>query len=305
MPKVVVVLDSEGQMVALMSEGKPIQFSCELSQEPLVHPDLTVACWSCHNRDEGKQICSRCNRVSYCDAQCQKEHWPVHKISCKKNEPVEEEEEEEEPFDDSEDVQPDNPDDEGLEGQLIEMPRGGGGGGFRGGGGGFRGGGGLRRIPGGRPGGAIMPRRGGAIMPRRGGAIMPRRGGILPRSSFRTGRWGRTWHPSYWATNPLFWGLWGRYYTRWYPSNFWYVPYDYDYDGASLPSLNQPQWRFPPLVNPTQSMVDQQASMIASIRASIVSQPDIRAIMANTGFDIAPDVERGIFVWISTGGPVY
>jgi len=298
MSKLAVLFDADGQLVALVSNGKAVPFSCELSDQPIRHPDVSIACWACHKRrkeqeEAAKLECGICRQVSYCNAECQKQHWPVHQLSCHKEEMKEEEEEEEEPYDDSEDIPPPDQDEE-LESQLVEMPRGGG---FRGGGGGFRGGG-FRggRIPGGRvPGGSSLPGR----------AIMPRRGGMLPRSSFRTSPWGRTWHSSYWARSPLFWGLWGRYYNRWYPSNYWYVPNDYYYDDdMALPSLDRKKWHFDPLINPTQAQVDEQAQMIAQIRADIISRPEIRAAMARTGFDIVPDVERGFFVWISTGGPV-
>lgn len=36
---------------------------------------------SCSNK--GKSKCSACSSVSYCSAECQKQHWPLHKADCK------------------------------------------------------------------------------------------------------------------------------------------------------------------------------------------------------------------------------
>ena len=32
----------------------------------------------------GKKTCSRCKRQTYCSAACQKDHWPIHKATCRK-----------------------------------------------------------------------------------------------------------------------------------------------------------------------------------------------------------------------------
>jgi len=37
--------------------------------------------------------CSRCKITYYCDKKCQTEHWPKHKIECKKKKPSQEEKE--------------------------------------------------------------------------------------------------------------------------------------------------------------------------------------------------------------------
>ncbi|PRP84057.1 zinc finger MYND domain-containing protein 10-like isoform 2 [Planoprotostelium fungivorum] len=40
-------------------------------------------CLLCGKVDPSVRYCSRCMNVSYCGAQCQKQHWPKHKTDCK------------------------------------------------------------------------------------------------------------------------------------------------------------------------------------------------------------------------------
>jgi hypothetical protein len=43
-------------------------------------------CADCCGREEGGvrlKICKSCMHVKYCDAMCQRNHWPKHKIDCK------------------------------------------------------------------------------------------------------------------------------------------------------------------------------------------------------------------------------
>lgn len=51
-------------------------------------------CGSC-NKENAKSKCGRCQSIYYCNAECQKRHWPVHKVGCQvlgtqsQNQPVE------------------------------------------------------------------------------------------------------------------------------------------------------------------------------------------------------------------------
>lgn len=42
-------------------------------------------CGHCSNTGDNLLRCSRCKCVYYCNAQCQKSHWPSHKVICKPN----------------------------------------------------------------------------------------------------------------------------------------------------------------------------------------------------------------------------
>jgi hypothetical protein len=45
---------------------------------------LEKVCAACHKRrTSAAKKCSRCMRTYYCDAACQKAHWPTHKHECK------------------------------------------------------------------------------------------------------------------------------------------------------------------------------------------------------------------------------
>jgi MYND finger len=301
-----VLLDSEGHFVSLLQNGKEIEYSCELDSQE-VHPDLGLACWFCQKRKSKKekpyQMCSNCMQASYCSAECQKEHYhTAHKFLCTKIEEMEEPEDSEgESEGDSEDME--EPIDERIEARGGGFR--GGGGGFRGGGGGFRGGGGGFRGGGGVPRGFRGPGRlPGGVMPRRGG-------GFLPRSSFRTGPWARTWHSNYWSRimPPLLWGYWQPWYRRWYPSSFWYAPPGYYYTDMNqgqmpLPNLVRPQWRFPPQMGGSQSAIEAQGALIEQLRQQILMDPEVQAVVRSTSLTIVPDPQRGIFVWISTSGPL-
>jgi hypothetical protein len=49
--------------------------------------EAATRCANCHEIKFGRQSerldCSRCNTASYCNAECQKAHWPIHKKACK------------------------------------------------------------------------------------------------------------------------------------------------------------------------------------------------------------------------------
>ncbi len=51
------------------------------SQAPV--PAARVECAECGRRKQ-LQKCARCRGIHYCSAECQKEHWKVHKPDCKK-----------------------------------------------------------------------------------------------------------------------------------------------------------------------------------------------------------------------------
>ena len=40
-------------------------------------------CTTCYEKNESVKLCSNCRRVAYCDKFCQKNHWFVHKNTCK------------------------------------------------------------------------------------------------------------------------------------------------------------------------------------------------------------------------------
>lgn len=55
---------------------------------PYLHPPTCANIdgdWQCPN-DAGRLVCSRCRLVQYCSGQCQKAHWPVHKVETCQNE---------------------------------------------------------------------------------------------------------------------------------------------------------------------------------------------------------------------------
>lgn len=45
--------------------------------------ESTAACGQPECSNQGKLRCSACASISYCSSDCQKKHWPVHKLVCK------------------------------------------------------------------------------------------------------------------------------------------------------------------------------------------------------------------------------
>lgn len=46
--------------------------------------DLSV-CGACCKTDVAMSLCGACKEVAYCGRACQRAHWNVHKVTCKKN----------------------------------------------------------------------------------------------------------------------------------------------------------------------------------------------------------------------------
>ena len=61
---------------AVAEEEEPVD-------EPLVVAAVVVICASCGANDPSKQ-CSRCEKVMYCNRECQVAHWGQHKSDCQK-----------------------------------------------------------------------------------------------------------------------------------------------------------------------------------------------------------------------------
>lgn len=45
--------------------------------------DLMFTCASCKKPCKQRK-CAKCKKVCYCDDKCQKNHWPIHKLTCNK-----------------------------------------------------------------------------------------------------------------------------------------------------------------------------------------------------------------------------
>lgn len=41
-------------------------------------------CKNCGEREKELLKCSRCKKVYYCGADCQRKNWPTHKLTCSK-----------------------------------------------------------------------------------------------------------------------------------------------------------------------------------------------------------------------------
>ena len=50
---------------------------------PIPNPDAVGACGHCGKPDAQKK-CGRCHSAPYCSVECQRAHWPTHKLSCSK-----------------------------------------------------------------------------------------------------------------------------------------------------------------------------------------------------------------------------
>src|SRR4051794_15273225 len=45
--------------------------------------EIDRVCGSANCKKTGKHLCSGCGEEIYCSKECQKEHWPSHKLACK------------------------------------------------------------------------------------------------------------------------------------------------------------------------------------------------------------------------------
>ncbi|KAJ7608567.1 hypothetical protein FB45DRAFT_806248 [Roridomyces roridus] len=43
---------------------------------------LQTACTNCHKLKENVRRCAKCKEAWYCSKECQKQHWPAHKVFC-------------------------------------------------------------------------------------------------------------------------------------------------------------------------------------------------------------------------------
>lgn len=45
---------------------------------------ITKYCVVCWEEQTHMSTCGRCRTVLYCSTECQKKHWPIHKLTCNK-----------------------------------------------------------------------------------------------------------------------------------------------------------------------------------------------------------------------------
>ncbi|XP_072188130.1 N-lysine methyltransferase SMYD2 isoform X1 [Excalfactoria chinensis] len=57
-------------------------FSCPAYTAVLTVSERGSHCDGCFARKEGLSKCGRCKQAFYCDVECQKEDWPMHKLEC-------------------------------------------------------------------------------------------------------------------------------------------------------------------------------------------------------------------------------
>lgn len=57
-------------------------FSCPAYAYVLTVNERGNHCDYCFARKEGLSKCGRCKQAFYCDVECQKEDWPMHKLEC-------------------------------------------------------------------------------------------------------------------------------------------------------------------------------------------------------------------------------
>ena len=77
-------VDDEGSGITSADHPDGVCFNAKDSKKPKVtFRDKFNACSSCGATIKSRiRICSGCKKVCYCDSQCQKSHWKIHKKEC-------------------------------------------------------------------------------------------------------------------------------------------------------------------------------------------------------------------------------
>jgi hypothetical protein len=59
---------------------------CEFKQFKVIQYIVAKnSCAGCKKTFQNLKLCSRCNSILYCSKDCQRSHWPHHKLACNKN----------------------------------------------------------------------------------------------------------------------------------------------------------------------------------------------------------------------------
>ena len=67
----------------VVSGGNPLSSRGGTKMRKTTARDKFKECENCHTEISDKiRVCSACKRVAYCNSDCQKEHWKVHKQTC-------------------------------------------------------------------------------------------------------------------------------------------------------------------------------------------------------------------------------
>jgi len=332
MVKLLVILAENGSFVGVADPdtGTLVEYNVVQEEGNLLptYPWLGEVCSNCESAEGSAPIvCGNCQNASYCSEDCQAEHWKAsHSDVCQSPYELWDAAAEASSVDGEEEVLVERGGGGGFGGggrfggggggRAFGGGGGGGGGRFSGGGGGFRSTGGSR-FPSAGGGGRPLVRPVPAVVPTRPRIVSPtgragRSGFVTPKyGGFGSGRrgyisrsdYGRAYRPSLWSWYflPALWAFWQPWYYRWYPANYWYVPYSYRYAYGPrrlpvvLPNLNRPEWRISTSDDP---------NTITAIQEQILADPEVRQAIAETGFRVVPDLLKGHFLWISESGPV-
>ena len=75
-------LPQSGDSQWLATFIQPLYFDGQFFDK--VYAPLELCCY-CTAQKSNMKVCGRCKAVSYCSVECQRTHWPVHKLSCSKS----------------------------------------------------------------------------------------------------------------------------------------------------------------------------------------------------------------------------